>query len=136
MYFKRYVVEGIVMAAAAAFSMGAAADAMPHGQIKVCRRPGVTGAADHKPVKIEVSVPSTFTWTYTGTCDSVGDNCRDIVVAVTAAGEVGTGQGQCAVLPAVLVKGDGKPLKAGQYLLPQWTVPGFEPVVTVTETFR
>lgn len=127
-----------LLALGAAFTVvtAAADNQQLHGDIKICRRPGFNPATVNQTVRIPVSVPASYTNTYTGTCDKMGDNCRAIEVAVTAAGVVGPGWSRCAVLPAVLFESDGQPLKAGQHLLPQWSVPGFEPVITVTKTFR
>lgn len=137
MFMETRLSTGLIALCTGFALVRAAADTQQlHGEIKVCRRPGVYTLTDHQSVQIPVSDPSSFQNTYTGTCDKMGDNCRNIEVAVTRAGIVGPGWKSCAVLPAVLFQGDGHPLKAGQHLLPQWSLDGFEAVITVTKTFR
>lgn len=105
------------------------------GEIKICRNPAAHGLTDGKSIAIPLSDQKSFVNTYTGACDSTGAHCRNIEVAVTKAGVIGAAE-RCVVLPAVLFQEDGKPVRIGDHLLPQWSIPGFEPVITVVKEFK
>lgn len=106
----------------------AVADQVPHGTIKVCRRPGVASLKDHKPVMIPAG-------TYTGACNSMGERCRNIVVTTTSSAVL-SAQQSCVTIDATLTQADGKPLKAGETLVSQWNITGFEPAITVATAFK
>lgn len=127
-----------MIVAALVFSMATCAQAGPHGEISVCRAPGIDGALDGKPVHLS-SVPghSGNRWgSYIGTCDDNGEHCRDIIVTVGRDAVIGHSRNACVNLPAEMTVADGKPLRRRERLLPQWSIPGFNPVVTVTRDFR
>lgn len=107
-----------------------AQESQARGQIKLCRIPGIPGADNRETVYVPGD------GSYGGACDGNGENCRDIVVKPTASAHLKPGAGSCVVLDAVLVHGDGRPLAAGDQLIPQWDTGTLESKVTVTKTFR
>lgn len=104
---------------------GAMADS---GKLKICRTPRFTEMMDGKTVAIPAG-------TYTGACDKNGDNCRDIVITAGAA-KLGPSKSACVTVKAELTQGDGKPIKAGEALLPQWNLTGFSPTIKAATTFK
>jgi hypothetical protein len=114
-------------AAIAAVGIFAAGAAAADGRIKICRiaLPGADKETQYIPAD----------GTYGGACDANGDNCRKIVVAVTAGTHLKAGQ-SCVELNAVLVQSDGQPLVAGQKLIPNWDTGTFESNTVVTKSFN
>ena len=100
----------------------------PVGKLKICRHPGVTGLMDGKKVQIPAD-------TYTGTCDKYGDHCRDIQILGEAA-TIGPSKGACVTVSAKLIHSDGMPIKKGEKLAEQWSIPGFAPTIRAATDFR
>lgn len=98
------------------------------GKLKICRTPRFTEMMDGKTVAIPAG-------TYTGACDKNGGNCRDIVIAAGAA-KLGPSKSACVTINAELTQSDGKPIKAGEAIVPQWSITGFSPTIKAASTFR
>jgi len=112
-------------AAIAALAIFATSAAQADGKIRICRiaAPGEDRGAQYIPAD----------GTYGGSCDANGENCRKIVVSVTAGAMLKAGK-SCVDLIAVVTQGDGQPVLAGQKLIPNWDTGTFESVTTVTKT--
>lgn len=111
----------------------------PIGEIKVCRRLHIQELMDGKRVLLQsMAEPGSANgWgSYTGACDSDGDNCRSITVVAKRNATLGPSKRSCVRIPAELTQADGKPLSVGTHLLPQWSIPGLTPVVTVSRAFK
>lgn len=111
----------------------------PIGEIKVCRTPHIRELMDGKRVLLRSTAEpgSANSWgSYTGACNSNGDNCRSITVVAKRDAVLGPSKLSCARIPAELTQADGKPVSVGTHLLPQWSIPGFTPVVTVSKAFK
>lgn len=121
---KHFAWATLVVAMAAG---SVSADPQLQGKIKICRQ--FHGTTDHQAVTLPANAD------YTAACNPVKEHCRNIVITVTSSAVLGAAQ-SCLILPAILSQSDGKPVKAGETLVTQWSITGFEPSVTVTETFH
>jgi hypothetical protein len=99
------------------------------GQIKICRHPRITEMMDGKQVNIPAG------GMYSGVCDKHGENCRALEIKTNHGAALGRSKSSCVVLDATLIKGDGKPVKAGQELVTEFVIPGFTPKVIVVKGF-
>jgi hypothetical protein len=99
-----------------------------NGQITVCRMHGITGSTDGKRVEIPAD-------TYTGACDRNGEHCRNIQLKGEK-GILGLSKSSCITVNAELIEADGKPIKKGERLLEQWSVPGFTPSIRTATDFK
>jgi len=98
------------------------------GKLQICRRPGIIGLMDGKKVDIPAD-------TYTGSCDKNGEHCRSVVVKGEAA-VLKASKSSCVTVNAEITEPDGKPIKKGYELLPQWSIAGFEPIIKAATDFK
>jgi hypothetical protein len=102
----------------------------PHqeGKITICRMHGITELMDGKRVEIPAD-------TYTGACDRNGEHCRNIRLKGEKA-TLGPSKSSCVTVNAEMLETDGKPIKKGEHLLEQWSVPGFTPSIRAATDFK
>lgn len=102
-------------------ALAASPGAPKKGQVRICRSPFVVEPADGKPVDVPAD-------TYTG-------EQRSFVVAAPGV-HLGPGKRACAVVTGVVERDDGRPIAAGETLVPQHPVPDFTPTVKAASAFR
>lgn len=111
----------------------------PTGEIRICRTPRIQELMDGKRVLLRSTAEpgSANSWgAYTGACDSQGEHCRNITIVAKHDITLGPLKSSCAKVAAELMQTDGKPVLVGTHLLPEWSIPGFTPDITVTKAFR